>query len=318
MRRSWCSRRAAGASPLFPPSLPAASTARQRVVEGIRRDPRTCGIAAARWTLRTLQDYCSWLHVRSPAGVSAVRARLGVCGKRARNYLRSPDPAYDAKRAEGERVRALATGRAGRYVCVYVDEGTIYRQPSLAQSWEAAGPAHPRARYSHRGNTPTRVMGSLDPENGRGVYLRARKIGVNQLVDFWVRLRAAYPAAERIYAVLDNWPVHVHPDVLVALEAPESPWSPRGAPNWRTTPRRAARPAREQLRLPIQLIGLPTYASWLNPMEKLWRKLQQEEIPRHRLADELDSLRERIDHFLDQFAAGSAALLRYVGLAVPN
>jgi transposase len=288
------------------------------VVEVIRRDPRTCGVEAARWTLRTLQQVCSWLRVRSPAGLSALLARLGIGWKRARNYIRSPDPVYAAKRAEVARVRALAAGSAGRIICVYVDEVTIYRQPTLAQSWEATGRMQPLARYSHRRNTLTRVVGSLDAMSGRVVYLRASKIGVHQLVEFYQRVRAAYPEAERIYVVLDNWPVHVHPDLLVALEAQESGWQPPGAPNWRTTARPAAHKRWGELRLPIQLIWLPTYASWLNPIEKLWRKLQQEEIHLHRLADELERLRERIDGFLDQFANGSAALLRYVGLAVPN
>jgi transposase len=284
----------------------------------IRRDPHTYAVPRARWTLPTLQQTCPWVRVRSPAGLSALLARLGLVWKRARNYIRSPDAAYAAKRAEVERVQAVAAASAGRIVCVYIDEVTIYRQPTLAQSWEASGPAQPHAEYSHRRNTLTRVVGSLNAADGRVVYLRASKIGVNQLVEFYQRVRAAYPQAERIYGVLDNWPVHVHPDLLVALEPQESAWQPPGAPNWRTTPRPAVRRQREGLRLPIQLIWLPTYASWLNPIEKLWRKLQQEEIHLHRLADELERLREGIDGFLDQFANGSAALLRYVGLAVPN
>jgi transposase len=243
---------------------------------------------------------------------------LGLSWKRARRHIHSPDPAYEAKRAEIERIRAQAATSGGRLVCVYVDEVTIYRQPTLAQAWEARGSSQPRAEYSYRSNTQTRVIGSLDPQTGRVVYLRAAKIGISQLVSFWQRLRAAYPEAERIYAVLDNWPVHVHPDVLVILEAQESQWQPPGAPNWRTKPRRAVNKERGDWQLPIQLVWLPTYASWLNPIEKLWRKLQQEEIHIHRVAADLETLRHRIDTFLDQLAGGSPDLLRYVGLLVPN
>jgi transposase len=275
-------------------------------------------VPTARWTLAQLHSYCPWLHTRSPAGVSRLLARLGLSWKRARIHIHSPDPFYEAKRAEVARVAALAAASAGRIVCVYLDEVTIYRQPTLAQTWEATGHAQPLAEYSHRSNTKTRVIGSLDPRNGRVVYLRASKIGISQLVAFFTQLREAYPGAERIYAVLDNWPVHVHPDVLVGLEAQESPWPPAGAPNWRTKPRRAVRKQRGEWALPIQLVWLPTYASWLNPIEKLWRKLQQEEIHLHRVADELETLRQRIDTFLDQYAAGALDLLRYVGLAVPN
>jgi transposase len=284
----------------------------------VRREPRQLGIAAARWTLVRLRSVCSWLRLRSLGGLSALLARLGLCWKRARAHIRSPDPFYEAKRAEVARLAALAAASAGRIALVYVDEVTIYRQPTLAQGWEAAGPGQPLAEYSHARNTRTRLIASLDPRDGRVVYLRASKIGVEQLVSFFQRLREAYAGAERIYVVWDNWPVHVHPDFLVALQAQESAWQPAGAPNWRRTARRRVRKERGHLNLPIQLVWLPTYASWLNPIEKLWRKLQQEEIHLHRLADQLATLRERIDGFLEQFAGGSAELLRYVGLAVPD
>ena len=68
------------------------------------------------------------------------------------------------------------------------------------------------------------------------------------------------------------------------------------------------------LQLPIQAVPLPTYASWLNPIEKLWRFLKQEVLHMHRLANDLTGLRGEIDRFLDQFALGSDQLLRYVGL----
>ncbi|HEX2909583.1 MAG TPA: IS630 family transposase, partial [Chloroflexia bacterium] len=57
-----------------------------------------------------------------------------------------------------------------------------------------------------------------------------------------------------------------------------------------------------------------TYASWLNPIEKLWRKLRQEELHLHRLADDLAQLRARVDRFLDRFANDSLELLPYLGL----
>ena len=66
--------------------------------------------------------------------------------------------------------------------------------------------------------------------------------------------------------------------------------------------------------MPIQLVPLPTYASWCNPIEKVWRKLRQELTHLHLWAADLPRLRAEIDYFLDQFAAGSSALLEYVGL----
>lgn len=113
---------------------------------------------------------------------------------------------------------------------------------------------------------------------------------------------------------MDNWPVHIHPDVLVALEPQESRHFRPLPPSWSPTPSAKAVGRWGQLQLPIQLVPLPTYASWCNPIEKLWRKLRQELTHLHRWADDLVRLRDEIDRFLRQFADGSPDLLRYVGL----
>jgi DDE superfamily endonuclease len=65
----------------------------------------------------------------------------------------------------------------------------------------------------------------------------------------------------------------------------------------------------------LQVLSLPTYAPWLNPIEKLWRKFRQEVHYLHPLPDDWQRLRERVQAFFDPFAHGSADLLRYVGLS---
>jgi len=84
----------------------------------------------------------------------------------------------------------------------------------------------------------------------------------------------------------DNWSIHQHRDVLTAL----SRW-PRIEPIW-----------------------LPTYAPWLNPTHKLWRLKRQDVLKLHRLAGDWPALRQQVRSFLDPFASGSHAVLRYVGL----
>jgi hypothetical protein len=74
-------------------------------------------------------------------------------------------------------------------------------------------------------------------------------------------------------------------------------------------------PTAEDL-LPVQAVGLPTYAPWSGPIEKLWRYLKQEVACRHQEED-FASLHDHVDAFLDQFADGSQHLLRYAGL-LPN
>ncbi|MDQ3706885.1 MAG: transposase [Chloroflexota bacterium] len=195
-----------------------------------------------------------------------------------------------------------------------MDQVTTYRQPTLAAAYEDKGQVQPLAHRSYHSDTLTRIVASLEHTSGRVVYLRASKIGTGQLVEFYRKLRRSYPGAERIYVVQDNWPVHVHPDVLVALEAQTTRWLRATPPTWPTTPSAAATRKWGHLQLPIQAVPLPTYASWLNPIEKLWRWLKQEVLHLHTLADDLALLRATIDHFLDRFALGSYQLLRYVGL----
>ncbi len=59
---------------------------------------------------------------------------------------------------------------------------------------------------------------------------------------------------------------------------------------------------------------LPTYAPWLNPIEKLWRWVRQDALYLHRDAGDWNTLQQHLHAFLEQFAAGSTEVLEYVGL----
>jgi transposase len=65
----------------------------------------------------------------------------------------------------------------------------------------------------------------------------------------------------------------------------------------------------------ISLLPLPTYSSWRNPIEKLWRWLKQTVIHMHPWANQWERLQAEIENFLSQFQKGSSRLLRYVGLS---
>jgi transposase len=249
-----------------------------------------------------------------------ILKRCRISWQRARSYIHSPDPDYDAKLAGVQAVRMLSRQAPGQIVVVYLDEVTIEQQPTLTSAYapKGGGRAQPRARLGHSSNSLTRVVATIEHGSGRVIYRRASKISIATLVQFFQELRAAYPQAERIYVVMDNWPMHIHPDVLVALEKQESQRFRPLPRTWSSTPRPSAVKRWGKLALPIQLVPLPTYASWCNPIEKLWRKLRQELTHVHRWADDLARLRQEIDGFLDQFASGSTELLRYVGLGIPD
>jgi hypothetical protein len=281
----------------------------------LHRDPRTCGVARTRWTLDSLATACQrWLAPLSRGGLSRLLDRLDLSWQRARSYIHSPDALYTTKLAAIDRLRQQAAGETARLVLIYLDEVSIARQPTLAPVWAPRG-EQPRARRSLRADTLTRVVGGLDARTGQVVRLRASRIGVAELVRFYARLVAAYPPGTRFAVVQDNWPVHFHPDLLVALEPQHSPFPLPRPPTWPATPSPTAQRRWGALHLPIQLIPLPTYASWLNPIEKLWRLLRQELTHVHPFANDLPTLRAAIDAVLDRFAAGSLALLHYVGLA---
>jgi hypothetical protein len=129
-------------------------------------------------------------------------------------------------------------------------------------------------------------MGALNALTGQVTYRDAYIIGREKVGAFYHQLVAAYPHARRIYVVQDNWSIHTHPDVCAVLES-----LPQITPVW-----------------------LPTYAPWLNPIEKLWRWLRADVLTLHRLAADWDARRARVTTFLDQFAADADDLLHYVGL----
>lgn len=281
----------------------------------IHREPRAFGIPGTRWTLAKLRAVAEWLGQITPASVARLLDRLGVSWKRGRESVTSPDPDYLAKVAQEAVLVQYGQATRGQVVTLYLDEITYYRRPTVAAAWAACGPEQPRAEQGYAANTATRVLAALDVRDGRVHAWQGSKVSLDCLVRFYRRLRAAYPTAARIYVLQDNWPIHFHPDVLAALEPQISPWPRRVPANWPTEPSSAARRRWSTLQLPIQLVPLPTYAPWTNPIEKLWRWLRQDVLHLHRLARDLPALRAQVLAFLDQFAAGSAELLRYVGLA---
>ena len=131
-----------------------------------------------------------------------------------------------------------------------------------------------------------RTIDALNARTGQVNYLDAYIVGRAKVIQFYGRLVEAYPQASKLYVIQDNWSIRSHAEVLAALRQ----W-PQIEPVW-----------------------LPTYAPWLNPIEKLWRWLRQDVLKMHRLASRWSECKERVRTFLNQFAQGSTRLLEYVGL----
>lgn len=279
-------------------------------MEIIGRAPVQYGVTRSRWTLATLRRTCDWLRLGTDSGLWQLLRRVGLHYKRARDYLHSPDPDYTVKQTTIAAHLAQARADPERYVFLYLDELTFYRQPTLAAAYAEKGTATPLAQRSYRSNTTARVIAAMNAITGQVTYLLRSKTRVPTIRQFYYDLRAAYPAPERLFVAQDNWPVHAHPDVVSLLEPQEFPWWPTVPANWPSDPR----PSRPPDTLPIQLLFQPTYAPWTNPIEKLWRWLKQDYLHLHRLSDEWDTLKQGVRDFLDAFAGPAPDLLHYVGL----
>jgi hypothetical protein len=241
------------------------------------------GPPPSRWTLGTIRATFDWLRDYTLSGVWRYLRRLDLRLRSARVPQFSPDPQYADKVLDLEMALWEARRYPGTVVAVFLDQMGFARWPDPAPDWAGATPVADR-RGSKQGLW--RTMGALNAFTGQVTYVDGYIVGREKVITCYQRLVEAYPQAERIYAIQENWSIHKHPDVLAALQQ----W-PQIEPLW-----------------------LPTYAPWLNPIEKLWRWLKQDVLKLHRLAEDWRAVRDRVRQFLDQFAHGSPRLLEYVGL----
>lgn len=254
--------------------------------EMVHQAPQNYGVFLSRWTLAAIQQVCEWVQRYSLSGLWRILRALRIHYKRGQPHVHSPDPHYVQKRDQAQACVEAARSRPEQVVTFYLDEFSFYRWPTLASSYAPAGRQQPTANLTPGYNTRGRLITALNAVTGQVLYRQRAHIDVGQLVAFLQDIRTACPQAEVIYVIQDNWHnVHFHPDQVAAAQ-----------------------------RLGIVLVPLPVYAPWLNPIEKLGRKLRQEVIHMHRLSEDWLSLKERVCRFLDQFANGSSDLLRYVGL----
>ncbi len=241
------------------------------------------GPPPSRWTLETIRASFDWLHDYTLSGVWRILDGFGLRPRSGRVQQFSPDPEYANKVIGLE----MALWEARRYprsvVAVFMDEMGFSRWPDPAPDGDGAPPVADRRGAN---NGLWRLIGGLNALTGQVNYLDAYIVGRAKVTEFYGQLVDVYPQARRLYVIQDNWSIHTHDDVLTAL----GEW-PQVEPVW-----------------------LPTYAPWLNPIEKLWRWLRQDVLKMHRWADDWATLLGRVRSFLGQFAHGSQRLRGYVGL----
>ena len=235
--------------------------------------------------MQDLHRAFAWLTGVSETGVYRVLKRLGFSRKRALQFIHSPDPEYRLKWQAILQAYLEAWNHPEEVIVLFQDEVTYYRMAALAQTDQRRGSRQHRHLHRPGANTKARLTAVLNAVTGQVHYLQRSTVGCAELSQFYAQVRAAYPQVRRIYLVQDNWPIHKHPTVLQAAQTAQ------------LTP-----------------LFLPTYASWLNPIEKLWRWLRQDILHNHEQSAAFKTLRQQVETWLEQFAQGSLALLQYVGL----
>lgn len=272
-----------GVSPNFPPLT--LSTLLRLLTELLHRSPRQAGLSRSRWWLGGIRQAVAELRGYTLAGIWKLLKRLRLHYKRGREYLHSPDPDYALKLTYVSAAFQQAQTAPKQVVMLYQDELTYYRRPSVARAYAPAGSKHPLARLGYRANTTRRISGSLNALTGQFHAQQLARFGVAELKRYYRLLEAAYPDAQSIYLVQDNWPVHRHPDLL----------------DYFATSR-------------IVPLFLPTYAPWTNPVEKVWLWLRQDVLHLHEFVDNWHGLQALVAAWLTQWQQPSPDLLHFVGL----
>jgi transposase len=310
-----------GRKPAYWPKYQSEAEAKEAILHTVRRDPSMFASSSmfdplrSRWSLCFLADACDWLQVDTVSGMSKLLKRLRISYKRGRSYIHSPDPYYQRKMDIIHQSLLKAWYAPEKYVLLYQDEFGCYRQPTIARDYEAMGKFQPLARRSRSPNAEFKGIGALNSVTGQVTYHQASKVNIKELTVFYDMVaadypRKTYPNLDTIYLVQDNWPVHFHPDVLAHLQPQHLEFPVYVPGHWPKKPTPRARHAN----LSIKILQLPTYASWANPIEKLWRWVRQTVIHLHRLSDDWSILKQRVQDFILSFRHGSNELLRYVGL----
>lgn len=274
---------------------PTLAARRAEVEERLRQPPAevqlesrgtTPGQAPCRYRLEVVRASFDWLAEYTLSGVWRVLQRLGVGWKHGYINYWSPDPQYQSKVRFIEKCLKQVAADPRHNVAIFVDEMSYHRWPTAARDWWPQAAGYPLAVHGACNNTQWRIIGGLNAYTGQVSYLQNYIVGREQVITFHQQLYDEYRRMDNLFLIEDNWNVHTHPEVQAALAE---------LPN-------------------ITMAWLPTYACWLNPIEKLWKWLRQTVLHRHRLSEQWSLLKQRVGAFLDQFRDGSEDLLRYVGL----
>lgn len=211
---------------------------RHRICLIARCCPRDLGLPFATWSLSKLAEHLVAVGVVVSISRESVRQILrqgGISWQASKTWKASSDPDFQAKMAA---VLDLYDNPPadGRVVCV--DEfGPLNLQPRPGRAWRPEGePARQRATF-HRYAGVRHMLAALDLATGKMIYRIRQRKRWHEFLSFLKVLRARWPG-QKLYLILDNFSPHKHPHIRQ--------WTASND---------------------VELVFLPTYASWLNWIE---------------------------------------------------
>jgi transposase len=219
---------------------------RKRIVAVAGARPDTLGEPFTRWSLPKLAAYLREREICeiSPAHLGRVLAAAGLSFQRTRSWKASPDPDYEAKAA---RVLSLYERCPDGAAVISFDQmGPISLRPTHGSGWaRRTRPERHRATFNRRHGVRY-GFGALDVHADRlRLRLLRRRRGQDTLA-FMRQIRLCYPRRTRLYWIQDNLSANWTPDIRQFAE-----------------------------RNNIELVPLPTYASYLNRIEAHFRPVTE-------------------------------------------
>jgi transposase len=185
-----------------------------------------------------------------------------------------------------EQAISEAKSKPDEVVTVFEDEASFYRQPTQGWLWSPQGRVQPKMRNASRTDDCIRQVAFLNVVTGQVINREYTSVTVEAFKECLTKLDQSYPWARKINIIWDNLPNH---------------WNYRLAQHIQTLPR-------------LYIVGLPTYAPWLNAIEKVWRLVRQHVTHAHPWAEDFETLKMALRQKLAEYINGSQELLHYVGL----
>ena len=208
--------------------------------------PQHLGKPFTTWSLAKLHEHLVETRVL-PADVSIETVRRLLRRRRisfqhTKTWKESTDPDFEVKK---QRVLDLydQPPSDGRVLC-FDEFGPLNLQPRSGKGWFRHGrPARLRATYTRTAGV-RQMLAALDLTSGQIIYRIHRRKRWQEFLAFLKHLRKRYPD-ERLYIVLDNFSPHRRGEVR----------------DWCADHN-------------VELVFLPTYASWLNWIESEFAALR--------------------------------------------